>query len=148
VSIQPLTVVLLSIARVPSESKARLKRQTSHVPNLMQMSNNNRFCSFVLKKRKERAKRLIAVKVVRLPWPIFSTCEFFRPHLKREELSISSIVYNNENAKKSSLGIYMILCHKFNVTFSLSRSIKDIFPDIMVSFQVVWVTVLCYGSIT
>ena len=27
-------------------TKARLKRQTSHVPNLMQMSKNNRFFSF------------------------------------------------------------------------------------------------------
>ena len=30
------------------DTKARFKRRTLHVPNLMQMSENNRFCSFAL----------------------------------------------------------------------------------------------------
>ena len=29
-------------------NKAQFKRRTLHVPNLMQMSENNRFCSFAL----------------------------------------------------------------------------------------------------
>ena len=33
---------------IESDSKARFKRRTLHVPNLMQMSENNRFFSFAL----------------------------------------------------------------------------------------------------
>jgi hypothetical protein len=31
-----------------TRSKARFRRRISHVPNLMQMNSNNRFCSFAL----------------------------------------------------------------------------------------------------
>ena len=36
------------------ESKARFKRRTLHVPNLMQMSENNRFFSFALDSAHEK----------------------------------------------------------------------------------------------
>ena len=42
------TLVNVAKGLVKSKSKARFKRRTSHVPNLMQMSENNRFFSFAL----------------------------------------------------------------------------------------------------
>ena len=42
-----------------------------------------------------------------------------------------------QKIKSWDLYDFVPLYLKFNVTFSLSRSIKDIFPEIMLSFQIV-----------
>ena len=39
---------MVCVADVMAESKARFKRRILHVPNLIQMSENNRFFSFAL----------------------------------------------------------------------------------------------------
>ena len=39
---------MVCVAAVIAESKARFKRRILHVPNLMPMSENNRFFSFAL----------------------------------------------------------------------------------------------------